>query len=184
MSAAGSPNVPLKRLWAGETVTFRGAYTRVSAARMGFTPYQTPHPPLEMGAQSVGATRRAARLVDAVFFGPQVSWADVGRLVSVYREARGKETPGTPGTAYASRSLSAYLVYRLADPAAQAEAARFSGNSSIRFEYTVISNIYAGGLPPLEAAALIVERAAEILVHRAAGNRLEARRKTQATALA
>ena len=46
----------MKRLWAGETVTFRGSYTRVSAARMGFTPYQTPHPPLEMGAQSVGVT--------------------------------------------------------------------------------------------------------------------------------
>src|SRR5438132_2180889 len=58
-----------------------------------------------MGGQSVGATRRAARLVDAVFFGPQVSWADVARLVSVYRDARAKETPATPGTAYASRSL-------------------------------------------------------------------------------
>jgi alkanesulfonate monooxygenase SsuD/methylene tetrahydromethanopterin reductase-like flavin-dependent oxidoreductase (luciferase family) len=58
-----------------------------------------------MGAQSVGATRRAARLVDAVFFGPQVAWADVARLVSVYREARAQETPASPGTAYASRSL-------------------------------------------------------------------------------
>src|SRR5206468_2447792 len=66
---------------------------------------KTSHPPLEMGAQSVGATRRAARLVDAVFFGPQVAWADVGRLVSVYREARAMEAPGAPGTAFASRSL-------------------------------------------------------------------------------
>src|SRR5262245_9894958 len=70
----------MKRLWAGETVTFRGAYTRVSAARMGFTPYQTPHPPLEMGALSEGATRRAARLTEGVFFGPQVAWRDVARL--------------------------------------------------------------------------------------------------------
>jgi alkanesulfonate monooxygenase SsuD/methylene tetrahydromethanopterin reductase-like flavin-dependent oxidoreductase (luciferase family) len=56
-----------------------------------------------MGAQSVGATRRAARLADAVFFGPQVAWADVKRLVTVYREARAAMK--TPGVAYASRSL-------------------------------------------------------------------------------
>ena len=97
--------VLMKRLWGGEEVTFDGAYTRVMAGRIGFLPYQRPHPPLEMGAQSVGATRRAARLVDAVFFGPQVAWADVGRLVGVYRAARAAEGPGTPGTAFASRSL-------------------------------------------------------------------------------
>jgi ethanolamine ammonia-lyase large subunit len=82
------------------------------------------------------------------------------------------ERPG--GDALASRSLSAYLVYRLADAAAQRAAARFSGNASIRFEYTVISNIYAGGLPAAEAAGVIVEKVATILAHRAAGNRLEA----------
>jgi ethanolamine ammonia-lyase large subunit len=65
------------------------------------------------------------------------------------------------------------LVYRLADAEAQARAAQFSGNRAIRFEYTVISNIYSGGLPPTEAAAVIVEKACEILTHRAAGNRLE-----------
>src|SRR3989442_15685721 len=70
---------------------------------MGFTPYQKPHPPIEMGAQSVGATRRAARLADAVFFGPQVAWADVTALVDVYREARA--ALGSPGVAFASRSL-------------------------------------------------------------------------------
>ncbi len=57
------------------------------------------------------------------------------------------ERPG--GDAHASRSLSAYLVYRLRDPAVQAAAARFSGNDSIRFEFSVVSNIYVGGLPPL-----------------------------------
>jgi ethanolamine ammonia-lyase large subunit len=81
------------------------------------------------------------------------------------------ERPG--GDALASRSLSAYLVYRLGDPAVQKEAARCNGNPHIRFEYTVISNIYDGGLPPLEAGGVIVERACAILSHRAAGNRLE-----------
>jgi ethanolamine ammonia-lyase large subunit len=82
------------------------------------------------------------------------------------------ERPG--GDAQASRSLSAYLVYRLGDPSVQAEAAQFSANPEIRFEYTVISNIYSGGLPPAEAAAVIVEKVCEILKQRAAGNRLEA----------
>lgn len=66
------------------------------------------------------------------------------------------ERPG--GDALASRSLSAYLVLRLGDGPTQQEAAAFSGSSSVRFEYTVISNIYSGGLPPLEAGAVIVER--------------------------
>ncbi len=53
------------------------------------------------------------------------------------------ERPG--GDALASRSLSAYLVYRLGDAEVQRQAARFGGNPAVRFEYTVISNIYAGG---------------------------------------
>jgi ethanolamine ammonia-lyase large subunit len=82
------------------------------------------------------------------------------------------ERPG--GDALASRSLSAYLAYRLSDAAAQREAALFSGNPAARFEYTVISNIYSGGLPPAEAAGVILEKVQEILACKAAGNRLEA----------
>jgi ethanolamine ammonia-lyase large subunit len=88
------------------------------------------------------------------------------------------ERPG--GDALASRSLSAYLVYRLGDPEAQRRAAVFSGNPAVRFEYTVISNIYPGGLPAAEAAAVIVEKVGAMLRHRAAGNRLEALLKAPA----
>lgn len=80
------------------------------------------------------------------------------------------ERPG--GDALASRSLSAYLAYRL-DAPSQAEAARFSGNPLISWEYSVISNIYSAGLPPLEAGSVIAEKALQILAHGAAGNRLE-----------
>jgi ethanolamine ammonia-lyase large subunit len=82
------------------------------------------------------------------------------------------ERPG--GDALASRSLSAYLVLRLEDGPIQQEAAAFSGHPGIRFEYTVISNIYSGGLPPLEAGAVTVEKVLQILARKAAGNRLEA----------
>jgi ethanolamine ammonia-lyase large subunit len=81
------------------------------------------------------------------------------------------ERPG--GDAAAASSMSAYFVYRLSDPETQRRAAGFSGNSHIAFEYSVISNIYDGGLPPAEAAAVIVEKVSDILAHRAAGNRLE-----------
>ena len=110
----------MTRLWRGEAVTFAGRYTSVTDARLGFTTYQRPRPPIEIGAQSVGATRRAARLADAVFFGPQVAWADVGRLVSVYREARAEAVPGTIGRALASRSLIVGASKEAAHAAARA----------------------------------------------------------------
>jgi ethanolamine ammonia-lyase large subunit len=81
------------------------------------------------------------------------------------------ERPG--GDALAAQSLSAYLVYQLLDADERQAAAQFSKNANIRFEYTVVSNIYSGGLPPVEAGALLVERVCQILEHRAAGNRLE-----------
>ena len=110
----------MKRLWRGDEVTLEGSYTTLTTARLGFTPYQKPHPPLEMGAQSVGATRRAARLVDAVFFGPQVAWTDVAKLVRVYRDARMSEGARTPGRALASRSLIVGASKEAARAAAQA----------------------------------------------------------------
>ncbi|HWO20690.1 MAG TPA: ethanolamine ammonia-lyase subunit EutB [Kofleriaceae bacterium] len=86
------------------------------------------------------------------------------------------ERPG--GDAASSRSLSAYLCLRT--NAAAGAAAREPDR--LPFEYTVISNIYAeGGLPPAEAAAVIVEKVVQILAHDAAGNRLEARLATANT---
>ena len=107
----------MKQLWSGEAVTYDGRYVRVTEGRMGFTPYQKPHPPLEMGAQSDGATRRAARLTDGVFFGPQVAWRDIGRLAQVFREERVKAGAAAPGSVGASRSL---IVGRTKEAAAAA----------------------------------------------------------------
>ncbi len=81
------------------------------------------------------------------------------------------ERPG--GSALASRSLSAYLVYHLLDQDEQLKAAKFSGNDDIRFEYSVLSNIYEAGIPAVEAGSVIVEKIEQILRYRAAGNRLE-----------
>lgn len=76
------------------------------------------------------------------------------------------ERPG--GDVQASRSLSAYLAYSPhSAPASPTIAARGA------LEYSVISNIYSGGLPPLEAAAVLVEKISQIFAQGAAGNRLE-----------
>ena len=95
----------MKRLWAGEEVTFEGKYVKVTKGRMGFTPYQKPHPPIEMGAQSEGATKRAARITDGVFFGPQVGWNDIRKLADVYRQARQEAGHAELGILGASRCL-------------------------------------------------------------------------------
>ena len=81
------------------------------------------------------------------------------------------ERPG--GDALASRSMSAYFAYRLNDKTTQISAATFSGNAVIEYEYSVLSNIYVGGLPPIEAGSVIAEKVFEILKYKAAGNRLE-----------
>lgn len=79
------------------------------------------------------------------------------------------ERPG--GDGMASRSMSAYLAYRLADGKDPSDKART--NRASRYEYTVISNIYEQGTRPEDAAVLIAEKVRQILSNRAAGNRLE-----------
>jgi ethanolamine ammonia-lyase large subunit len=81
------------------------------------------------------------------------------------------ERPG--GDAQAARSLSAYLVFRRDEPPASSAPVAPS-QMLAKFEYTVVSNIHAAGLPPLEAAGVIAEKVFQILTLRAAGNRLEA----------
>lgn len=82
------------------------------------------------------------------------------------------ERPG--GTAAATKSLSCYYCYNLSDAKAQKAAAEFSGNFDVRYEYSVLSNIYEKGLSPIEAGSVIVETVCAMKAHQAAGNRLEA----------
>ncbi|HEY7062322.1 MAG TPA: LLM class flavin-dependent oxidoreductase [Chloroflexota bacterium] len=111
----------IKQLWtADEPVTFEGRYTKITEGRMGFRPYQEPHPPIELGAQSDPATKRAARIADGVFFGPQAAWADVKRLAGVYRAER--EAQGRPGLGILGSSRSLLVGKSKQDAAARARA--------------------------------------------------------------
>jgi len=95
----------MQRLWAGEEVTYTGKYISLTGARLGFLPYQKPHPPIEVGAQSQGAVQRAARLADGIFLGPQVAWHDIQELVGTYRQARQQAGHQDMGIVGASRCL-------------------------------------------------------------------------------
>jgi alkanesulfonate monooxygenase SsuD/methylene tetrahydromethanopterin reductase-like flavin-dependent oxidoreductase (luciferase family) len=95
----------IKRLWTEDDVTFTGNFFSVHAATCTIRPVQKPHPPIVMGCQSERATARAARLTDGVFFGPQVGWADIGKLADIYRQARAEAGQPTPGVLGASRAL-------------------------------------------------------------------------------
>jgi ethanolamine ammonia-lyase large subunit len=88
------------------------------------------------------------------------------------------ERPG--GDASAARSLSAYLVFRRPEATSAANGGE-AEDTSPRYEYTVISNIHAAGLPPWEAGAVIAEKILQILAFRAAGNRLEGMLNSAAT---
>src|SRR5881396_4097824 len=48
----------MKRLWRGEDVTFEGTYSKLTGARMGFTPCQRPHPPRRPRALGAHLERR------------------------------------------------------------------------------------------------------------------------------
>jgi alkanesulfonate monooxygenase SsuD/methylene tetrahydromethanopterin reductase-like flavin-dependent oxidoreductase (luciferase family) len=110
----------MKQLWAGEKVTFKGKYTSVTGGRMGFRPFQLPHPPIEMAAQSEVATRRAARIADGVLFGPQDAWSDVGALAKVYKEERAAQ--GRDGVGFLGASRSLIVGTSKEDAAARASA--------------------------------------------------------------
>jgi alkanesulfonate monooxygenase SsuD/methylene tetrahydromethanopterin reductase-like flavin-dependent oxidoreductase (luciferase family) len=95
----------MKRLWSGAEVTFAGRYCQVTGMRLGLTPVQQPHPPIVMGCQSERATARAARTTDGVFWGPQVAWGDITKLMAVYRRVRAEAGQPSLGTLGASRAL-------------------------------------------------------------------------------
>ena len=81
------------------------------------------------------------------------------------------ERPG--GDALSSKSMSAYLVLKLKDETARKKAIQYSDLETIQYEYSLVTNIYQGGLPPVEGGSVVAEKAMAILEHQAAGNRLE-----------
>src|SRR5499427_3581441 len=77
----------VKRLWAGEPVTFDSQYCRLAEARLELRPVQQPHPPIWVAANNDRAVERAAELGDAWVINPHATLHTIRRQMDLYRAA-------------------------------------------------------------------------------------------------
>jgi len=80
----------IRRLWAGEPVTFEAPHCRLVEARTGIRPLQQPHPPIWVAANNDAAVERAAEIGDTWVINPHATLATIERQVELYRTARAK----------------------------------------------------------------------------------------------
>lgn len=86
----------VKRLWAGERVTFDSQYCRLVDARLELRPVQQPYPPIWVAANNDRAVERAAELGDAWVINPHATLQTIRRQLDLYRAAlqrHGKSFP-------------------------------------------------------------------------------------------
>ena len=77
----------IRKCWSGEPFSFHGAHYTLDNLQMRPRPFQTPAPPLWIGASVPAAVRRAGRLGDAFVATPSTTLAQTVRLVDTYRQA-------------------------------------------------------------------------------------------------
>ena len=77
----------IRKCWSGEPFSFRGAHYTLDDLQIRPRPFQTPAPPLWIGASVPAAARRAGRLGDAFVATPSTDLESTVRLVNVYRQA-------------------------------------------------------------------------------------------------
>ena len=77
----------LRLSWAGEPFSFRGKHYTLEDVQVRPRPFQTPAPPLWIGASVPAAARRAGRLADGFVGTPSTNLDDAVSLVETYKEA-------------------------------------------------------------------------------------------------
>ena len=77
----------IRRLWAGEAVTFDTPYCRLVGARTALRPVQLPHPPIWVAANNDEAVERAAEIGDAWVINPHATLQTIARQMDLYRAA-------------------------------------------------------------------------------------------------
>lgn len=75
----------IRRLWAGGPVTHDGRFYPLRNAITNLMPVQRPHPPIWIGASSIAAARRAARLGDAVLLNIGATLQSMREHMAAYR---------------------------------------------------------------------------------------------------
>src|SRR5262249_56260058 len=87
----------IRKCWSGEPFSFHGAHYTLDHVQIRPRPFQTPAPPLWIGASVPAAVRRAGRLGDAFVGTPSTTLAQTVRLVAMYRQAALQARPQPPG---------------------------------------------------------------------------------------
>lgn len=77
----------IRKCWSGEPFSFHGRHYTLDNVRIRPRPFQTPSPPLWIGASVPAAARRAGRLGDAFVATPSSDLNSTVRLVEIYRQA-------------------------------------------------------------------------------------------------
>lgn len=77
----------IRKCWSGEPFSFHGAHYTLDDLQILPRPFQTPAPPLWIGASVPAAIRRAGRLGDAFVSTPSTTLEDTVRSVDLYRQA-------------------------------------------------------------------------------------------------
>jgi probable F420-dependent oxidoreductase len=77
----------IRQCWTGEPFSFHGARYHLDNIQIRPRPFQTPAPPLWIGASVPAAVRRAGRLGDAFVATPSADLESTLRLINAYRQA-------------------------------------------------------------------------------------------------
>jgi alkanesulfonate monooxygenase SsuD/methylene tetrahydromethanopterin reductase-like flavin-dependent oxidoreductase (luciferase family) len=77
----------LRRCWTGERFSFQGKHYTLEDVQIRPRPFQTPGPPLWIGASVPAAARRAGRLADGFVGTPSTSLENATRLADIYTHA-------------------------------------------------------------------------------------------------
>ena len=78
----------VKRLWAGEEVSFENDVCKLDRVRMNLRPVQRPHPPIWFAANADPAVLRAARLGDCWYINPHATLDTNLRQMGLYLAER------------------------------------------------------------------------------------------------
>ena len=77
----------IRRCWSGEPFSFHGTHYTLENLQIRPRPFQTPSPPLWIGASVPSAVRRAGRLADGFVATPSTGLESTVQLVTTYRDA-------------------------------------------------------------------------------------------------
>jgi probable F420-dependent oxidoreductase len=77
----------IRKCWSGEPFSYHGRHYTLEGIQIRPRPFQSPAPPLWIGASVPAAARRAGRLGDAFVATPSTDLESTVRLVDAYRQA-------------------------------------------------------------------------------------------------